>query len=411
MPRAAKWSECSDRAMVEDTLCTALRGGDGVYGTPMVRGSLDADLEQYASWHIKVVRRASNTGKIYVGVETVDKQGNPACLIGTDWFHESCVDFAFFYSSDGDICRGNQILMSTGMSYSDGDVVGIQIAESALTFLKNGEPVGEPLTGLKRWVQAAVQMHRPGDKLLLLRELAGPAAGKDIARTKVLKEEKRKQQEEEVRRREEARLQQLRLLEEKVRKEKEKAEEAAREAERQAELEKQRKIEEEQERIREAEAAMEREREREEEKKRLARLRHEKQAREEAARKKAAEEQIKKVARSRGGYYEEEPDPDAPDEAEIQDFLRNCLPLRLTAARQMGMGALPVASKVASMKVMLTPQQHYAVKKHLTEVKRAARKREQTALVERFLSTPDAVTVSNASNASPGKDAAGPGSP
>ena len=83
------------------------------------------------------------------------------------------------------------------------------------------------------------------------------------------------------------------------------------------------------------------------------------------------------MARSRGGYFEEETDPDAPDEAEIQEFMRNCLPLRLTAARQMGMVALPVASKVASMKVMLTPQQHYAVKKHLTEVKRAKKKAQQ----------------------------------
>ena len=32
---------------------------------------------------------------------------------------------------------------------------------------------------------------------------------------------------------------------------------------------------------------------------------------------------------------------------EIQDFLRSCLPLRLTAARQMGMSALPVIDDFA----------------------------------------------------------------
>ena len=36
------------------------------------------------------------------------------------------------------------------------------------------------------------------------------------------------------------------------------------------------------------------------------------------------------------------------------------------------------------MKVMLTPQQHYAVKKHLTEVKKAAKKREQVVEIERL---------------------------
>jgi hypothetical protein len=50
----------------------------------------------------------------------------------------------------------------------------------------------------------------------------------------------------------------------------------------------------------------------------------------------------------------------------------------------MGMQALPVASRVASMKVMLTPQQHYAVKKHLTEVKKAAKKNTQSTQIEPF---------------------------
>ena len=47
--------------------------------------------------------------------------------------------------------------------------------------------------------------------------------------------------------------------------------------------------------------------------------------------------------------------------------------------KYIGLGALPVASKVASMKVMLTPQQHYAVKKHLTQQKRATRKKAEVA--------------------------------
>ena len=393
MPLAlvVKWSEWSDKAMVEDTLCTALRGGEGG-GCPMARGNLHAQLEHSASWHIKVVQRASNNGKIYVGIETADEKGQTAMLIGTDWFNESCVEAAIYYSSDGDICRGNQVVTSTGTTYGSGDVVGIQIADRQLTFLKNGDPVGEPLTGLKAWVRSAVQMHRPGDKVLLLRELAGPAAGKDIARTKVLKEEKRKAQEEEIRRQELKRLEQLRRHEDKILREKREAELEEQRKKEAAEAQERRKQEEEMERLLAEEAEVLRKQKHEEEKRRIAELRRAKQAKEEAARKKAAEEQIKKVARSRGGYYEEEPDPDAPDEAEIQDFLRNCLPLRLTAAKQMGLPALPVASKVASMKVMLTPQQHYAIKKHLTEVKKAKRRTQgapsPAAEVER-LDTPD----------------------
>eukprot|EP00802_Teleaulax_amphioxeia_P018927 Tamp_19138.p2 GENE.Tamp_19138~~Tamp_19138.p2 ORF type:complete len:399 (+),score=167.15 Tamp_19138:66-1199(+) len=370
--------------MIEDTLCTAIRGGDGsctvgvqVANTPMARSSLEASLDQPASWHIKVVTRASIKGKIYVGVETVENKGTVAMLIGTDWFHEACVSSAVFYSSDGDICRGNQIVMSTGMGYGDGDVIGIQIVDRQLMFLKNGEPVGEPLSDLRQWVRAAGQMHRPGDKLLLLRELAGPAAGKDIARTKVLKEEKKKAEEEAIRRREEAKLAHEAELRRREEAKKEAAQRALEEERKRAEEEERRKQEEALERERAAELERLRKERLEEEKRRLAELRRAKQAKEEAARKKAAEEQIKKVARSRGGYFEEETDPDAPDEAEIQEFMRNCLPLRLTAARQMGMVALPVASKVASMKVMLTPQQHYAVKKHLTEVKRAKKKAQQ----------------------------------
>ena len=75
---AMPWSDWSDRAMVEDTLCTALRGGDGAVGTPMSRGNLEAELAQSVSWHIKLVQRASNNGKVYVGVEMVDEYGKSA---------------------------------------------------------------------------------------------------------------------------------------------------------------------------------------------------------------------------------------------------------------------------------------------------------------------------------------------
>jgi hypothetical protein len=313
----------------------------------MARGDLEVDLEQSASWHIKVVRKGSNNGKIYVGVETVEAKGSSPMLIGTDWFRNEYVDCAYYYCSDGDICRGNQVIMSTGTGFGNGDVVGIQIVDRNLTFLRNGNPVGKPLSGLKRWVTAAVQMHRPGDKVLLLRELAGAAAGKDIARTKVLMQEQKQAQEEEIRRKEQARLEQQRKAEEKIRMEKEAQRQAEEEAKRQAELEEQRKREEEEQQRQRAAEAEARKQRQEEEKKRLAELRRAKQLREETARKKAAEEQIKKVARSRGGSYVETPDPDAPDETEIQDFLRSCLPLRLTAARQMGMSALPVIDDFA----------------------------------------------------------------
>jgi colicin import membrane protein len=109
------------------------------------------------------------------------------------------------------------------------------------------------------------------------------------------------------------------------------------------------------------------------ERKRVEEERRAKLAREEAARKKAAEEQIQKVARSRGGYFEEEQDPDAPTDEEMQRFLRNSLPHRLTAARQMGMPALPGAAAVSQMQIMLTPQQHFAVRTHLTKLNKTAR--------------------------------------
>ena len=121
----------------------------------MARGDLEADLEQSASWHIKVVRKGSNNGKIYVGVETVEAKGSSPMLIGTDWFRNEYVDCAYYYCSDGDICRGNQVIMSTGTGFGNGDVVGIQIVDRNLTFLRNGKPVGKPLSGLKRWVAAA----------------------------------------------------------------------------------------------------------------------------------------------------------------------------------------------------------------------------------------------------------------
>ena len=321
---APRWSDSSDRAIVEDTLLTATQGGEMGYRCAEGRGELAAPVEQSASWHIKVVSLGSNNGKIFVGLETVDTKGQQLrdsednlIHIGTNWYTEECVQSVMFYSSDGDICRGNKVIVETGVCFGSGDVVGMQISESKLQFLKNGDPVGEPIAGLKKLAWAAVQMHRPGDKVLLLRELAGPAADKDIERTRVLKEEKRRAAEADELRREAMRLENLRLEEEEQRrKEAREAEAAAAEVRRQEELQEQRRRDEERDRQNAAEAAAKKARQ-EDEKKRLLELKQAKQARDEAARKIAAQEQIKKVARSRGGNYVETPDPDTPDEAEV----------------------------------------------------------------------------------------------
>ena len=108
--------------------------------------------------------------------------------------------------------------------------------------------------------------------MLLLREMAGPAADHDITRTKLLKEEQRKAAEAAQRRREVARLEDLRLEQE--------------------------------ERRREAAANKARQ---EEEKKPLE-LTQANQAREKSASKSSDEEQIKEVSRSRGCKFMETPD-------------------------------------------------------------------------------------------------------
>mmetsp|Transcript_27222 Transcript_27222/g.42568 ORF Transcript_27222/g.42568 Transcript_27222/m.42568 type:complete len:400 (+) Transcript_27222:43-1242(+) len=372
---AARWSNWSEKAMCEDTLITAVRGGEGGgerSHIPMGRGSLEVSADKSASWHIKVVEKASVRGKIFIGVEISEDSQTPNILIGQDWFHEGCVNKALYYSSDGDICSGNAIQEQTGVMFGTGDVVGIQFWKGTLTFIKNSETVG-CIEGIQGSARCAVQLHRPGDKLILLRELVGTAAEKDIDKTRAIASkraeelESKRQEKEHQKLREEERL----AL---IRKQAEDAKRAAEEeTRRQKEEEEKRKHLEELEAQQKAEEDQRRRAKLEEERKRLEELRRAKLAREEAARKKAAEEQIRKVARSRGGYYEEEPDEDAPTDLEIQDFLRNCLPLRLTAARQMGMVALPTSSMVSSMRIQLTPQQHYSVKKHLTQVKKAAR--------------------------------------
>eukprot|EP00286_Rhodomonas_abbreviata_P016307 CAMPEP_0181328198 /NCGR_PEP_ID=MMETSP1101-20121128/22560_1 /TAXON_ID=46948 /ORGANISM="Rhodomonas abbreviata, Strain Caron Lab Isolate" /LENGTH=376 /DNA_ID=CAMNT_0023437015 /DNA_START=63 /DNA_END=1193 /DNA_ORIENTATION=+ len=368
--------------MCEDTMITAVRGGEGGINIPMARGSMEVlagtvegtkESSQPASWHVKLVDKASVRGQIYVGVEVSEEKGSPALMLGQDWYHDSCVGKAYYYSSDGDICSGNQIVQKTLETFTTGDVIGIQLSRGVLSFVKNGGTVGDIISLTSGFVRIAVQLHRPGDKLLLLRELVGAAAERDIEKRIVAERQKEEARAELKRKEEEAK----RLVAEKI--EEKRALEAAKRREEEEEAARVRAIQESQKRHAESEAARLAEEEQrrrakqEEERRRLEELRRAKLAKEEAARKKAAEEQIRKVARSRGGYYEEEPDPDAPSEAEIQDFLRNCLPLRLAAARQMGMAALPGANAAASMRILLTPQQHHAVKKHLTQLKKEQR--------------------------------------
>ena len=123
-----------------------------------------------------------------------------------------------------------------------------------------------------------------------------------------------------------------------------------------------------------------------------------KQVKEEAVRKEAAEEQIKKEARSRGGYLKEETDPDAPDEAEMQDF-------KSTSARcATGWQRQPVAQLAAAAAAANSgaanghggaPRSQQgcidegdadartdAVKKLLTKVKRAKKKVQQAEAEE-----------------------------
>eukprot|EP00960_Hanusia_phi_P017679 520771-Hanusia_phi.AAC.1 len=369
----ARWLEWSDRVLCEDTMVTAIRGGErlalGHAQIPTAHASLIARRDMIASWHLKVTKKASIRGAIFVGIESFDGHPGDKPTVGSDWYQEDCRNAAFYYSSDGDLCQGDLVVKKTESSYGSGDILGIQMCDGILTFLKNGDPVGE-LRGLKEYNQVAVQLRRPGDQVKLIKELVDKAAQKDIQKRKEIEEKKReeyhaklKREEELMRKREHERVLKIQK-EEEERKQKELEERQRRELEekqrRDAELNK----------LREAEEERARKEKQEEERRRVEDKRRAKLAREEAARKQAAEEQIRKVARSRGGYCEDDEDPDAPSNEEVQDFLNNCLPLRLLAAKQMGMVALPSLEETPFMKILLTPQQHHAIKKHLTQKKK-----------------------------------------
>lgn len=91
------WGMWTDRAMCEDTLITALRGGDGGSLTPMSRGHAEVPEGQPASWHVKVVDKASVRGNIYIGIETCDAEGTHATVLGKDWYDAACVGRALYY--------------------------------------------------------------------------------------------------------------------------------------------------------------------------------------------------------------------------------------------------------------------------------------------------------------------------
>eukprot|EP00290_Baffinella_frigidus_P018475 CAMPEP_0180216956 /NCGR_PEP_ID=MMETSP0987-20121128/16608_1 /TAXON_ID=697907 /ORGANISM="non described non described, Strain CCMP2293" /LENGTH=386 /DNA_ID=CAMNT_0022176321 /DNA_START=9 /DNA_END=1169 /DNA_ORIENTATION=- len=359
--------------MVEDTLLTALRGAEGGMFVPTGRGALEVASTEKASWHFKVMDKASNNGCIFIGVEATSVKDGQLMFLGQDWFHSTCIDEypAYYYSSDGDLCWGNQVVRSTGCTYGNGDVINIQLHDSSLTFTKNNDPVGN-IENIKGFVRIGVQLHRPGDKILLLKELTGAGAVKDI-RGREEYEVRTKQKKAEEERRVAANKQQA-LEEEQARLA------FLEEQQRQKEEEETRAKEMEEERLRREEEvlaleAIEEEKRRvkiEEERLRLLEIKRAREKEAEAARKAAAQEQIQKIARSRGGYTETQ-DPDAPTEKEIQAYIRGCLPLRYASARQMGMTKLPGVTETAAMRLTLTPQQHHAIKEHLTNLKRRAK--------------------------------------
>ena len=121
------------------------------------------------------MEKASNNGVIFIGVEVVGSMASKPMLLGQDWFYSTCVDEfpAFYYSSDGDLCRGNKIEGRTGITYGTGDKINIQLHDSSVTFTKNSDTVGNiPIVeGIARF---GVQLHRPGDKILLLSEARPP---------------------------------------------------------------------------------------------------------------------------------------------------------------------------------------------------------------------------------------------
>ena len=337
---------------------------------PTARGSNLVPTSGSGFWDVKMVGKSSIHGDIYIGIETIESIGKEHYIIGQDWFNEICVGRTFYYCTDGDCCSGNIILSHT-CPYKIDDVIGLQLENETLTFTKNGKTVSV-ITALKGFARVAIQMHRPGDKLYLLREFVGPAAAEKISEFKAAelqREEdlRKKYEEEEMARQFEREIQRLKDEEEMMAL-------ALIEEERrrvQAQLDAQRLRAEEDAARRSAEEA---ERKKQLDQERAAQMaeRRTRLAKEEAARKKAAQLQIQKVARARG-FCQETPDADAPTDVEIRDFLRDCLPLRLVAARQRGRAVLPALEDVAKMELILTPQQYHAVRSHLTALNKAIR--------------------------------------
>ena len=252
----ARWLEWSDRVLCEDTTVTAIRGGErlamGHAQIPTAHASLHVRRDMIASWCLKVTKKASNRGAIFIGIESFDRDPGDKMVIGNDWYQESCRDVAFYYSSDGDLCQGDLVVKKTESSYGSGDVIGIQMCDGILTFLKNGDPVGE-LRGLKVFNQVAVQLRRPGDQVKLIKELIDKAAEKDIEKRKAIEERKkvenlaRLQREEELMRKRE----QERLL--KIQKEEEERRQRELEERQRIELEEQQRRDAELNKLREAE--------------------------------------------------------------------------------------------------------------------------------------------------------------
>ena len=87
----------TDRCMLEDTLVTAVRGGEAGGVLPMVRGEAEVPEGECGSWHIKVIEKASVKGNIYIGIETLDSAGKEATLLGKDWYDEKATNRAFYY--------------------------------------------------------------------------------------------------------------------------------------------------------------------------------------------------------------------------------------------------------------------------------------------------------------------------
>jgi hypothetical protein len=83
--------------MCEDTLITALRGGEGGINIPMARGHIAVPQGEPASWHLKVVDKTSLRGKIFIGVETSPDENDQPIRLGQDWYEEICTEKALYY--------------------------------------------------------------------------------------------------------------------------------------------------------------------------------------------------------------------------------------------------------------------------------------------------------------------------